>query len=191
MFPRLTVVQISGSIYIIKFRCSLRTTGRTHTQEKVGKRNKLKNKKKAGQKWGVNKKYRKLRIGRKNEKNNQRNRDEKNNKKGKEEEVSNLILYSYLSHSYTDCVWMLHRRIAFISVSTTSVFTDCLRSNGKKVKDENCTLVHKQKSPSQHGSWNEPFARYCTSCAKIRHWLVCLYARSFRPFLLSQWSETE
>jgi hypothetical protein len=49
----------------------------------------------------------------------------------------------------------------------------------------------KQKSLSQHGSANEPFARYCTFCVKIRHWLVCLYACSCHLFLLSQWSETE
>jgi hypothetical protein len=32
-------VQISGGIYIAKFRCLLRTTGRKHILEKVGERN--------------------------------------------------------------------------------------------------------------------------------------------------------
>jgi hypothetical protein len=49
-------------------------------------------------------------------------------------------------------------------------YTGCLRSNGKKFKDVNYTIVS-AKSLSQHGSANKPFARYCTFCVKIRYWL--------------------
>jgi hypothetical protein len=48
------------------------------------------------------------------------------------------------------------------------------------------THLYRQNSLSQHGSANEPFASYCTFCVKICHWLVCLYACSFHPFLLSR-----